>query len=179
MQHARELILLCLVVLAANCRQAKDNDEEHTSVPPIVDTLRTVFYDIRDAVRYNKPDRFFSYLDPDEYQNLQQLATSRGYTSLASYINRQFRNWPDPDTLSLHEIKRSGDLIRLAFAGAARLTRSDERRLRYTFFLFRKQDEQWKLVAMSDLETPRIDPYGNEMTFHETDLPSKLRFPRQ
>jgi hypothetical protein len=68
---------------------------------------------------------------------------------------------------------------RLTMVGPGTRIGQDRERRRYTFLLFKRDGARWKLSAMSTLEKERYDPYGYEITYHETDLPPKLRFPRQ
>ena len=67
---------------------------------------------------------------------------------------------------------------RLEWTGGASSIGYREERVRYTFILFKRHNSGWKLAAISTLEKERYDPYGTELTYLETELPPKLRFPR-
>lgn len=169
------------LVGVAVCQQADPPViSEQSSLPPVVDTLRGIFEDLHGAMLARDQDRFFSLLDPTEGAKLQKLVRQYGYLSLKSYIERQFAQWPDLDTLSVYEIKEGGDYLRLTLTGPGTRFGYREPRIRYTFLLFRRHGDSWRLAAVTDLESEQFDPYGYgyEKHVHETDLPPKLRFPR-
>lgn len=148
---------------------------------PLADTLMSVFAEITRTIGVTGagcPDEFFQYVHPDEVAKLQQIALRHGYSSLKAYLNNQLRGWPDPDTLILSGVVDNGIYARLALVGNGTTFGHGKHQRRYTFLLFKKCDGGWKLAAMAALEKDAQDIYGNVMTYHETDLPSTLRFPR-
>jgi len=171
------ILALLAVALCLTCRHEPATE----SIPdpsPVVDTLKTLFAELQESLNDGSPNRFFDMIDPREMTELRQLVRQHGYLSLTSYIKRQFRQWPDLDTLALAEVKQSGDYLRLTFAGPGTRFGYREPRVRYTFLLFHRYDRGWLLAALTDIENDKYDPYGYETSYHETDLPPLLRFPR-
>ncbi|HOD66293.1 MAG TPA: hypothetical protein PLR32_03850 [candidate division Zixibacteria bacterium] len=152
----------------------------HSELPPVIDTLRGLFDELQQAVLQGQPERFSALLDPAQADTLEKLIRKHGYLSLRSYIERQFARWPNLDTLQLYEIKESGDYIRLTYAGPGTSFGAHRERVRYTFLLYKRIKGTWRLAAVTDFESDRYDPYGYgcELSYHETDLPPRLRFPR-
>jgi len=148
--------------------------------PPLVDTLTGVFENLHQAMLDGDQDRFFGLLDPGEGAKLKAAVKKNGYSSLKTFIERQFANWPDFDTLSLFEIKQGGPYARLAYSAPGTRIGFKAPRTRYTYLLFKRLKGQWRIAAVTDMECDKFDPYGYgyRLSFHETDLPPKLRFPR-
>jgi hypothetical protein len=171
--------LLALALAAGvgfSCQAVQD---EQAGVPsPLADSLMSIFVDMTEAVRGNEPDRFFELVHPDEVHNLQAISRKHGYSSLKAYLRSQLHGWPDPDTLVFADITTTGSYARLALTGPGSRLGWGEERVRYTFLLFKRDGTQYKLAAMTGFEKERYDLYGHEITYHETDLPPKLRFPR-
>jgi len=167
-------IFLVLLIIASGCR----HNQELPIVPMVVDSLKATFAELKEAAIEHNEKRFFALLDSSEAADLQVLARQHGYVSLSSYIGQRYFEWPDLDTLRFCEMKTSGDYIRLSLSGPGTRIWRRQPQIRYIFLLFRNHPSGWKLVGMSNFETPSHDLYGDEITVHETDLPSKLRFPR-
>ena len=132
-----------------------------------------------EAVLDNDPDRFLALLDPTEKEDLADLTRRHGFSSLRTYLERQFVNWPDVDTLTYGGLTNTGNYARLTLVGRGSSFGRGGEKVRYTFLLFRRGQACWGLTAMASLEKERFDRYGYEVSYHETDLPPKLRFPRQ
>lgn len=175
---ARLVILAGIIaVIGIRCDQAEAPGI--SAAPPLADTLLTVFSDMTSALRANEPDSFFALIHPDDARSLQELSARHGYSSLKVYLQSQLHGWPDLDTLWYGDIRANGMYARLTMIGPGTRIGQDRERRRYTFLLFKRDGDRWKLSAMSTLEKERYDPYGYKVTYHETDLPPKLRFPRQ
>lgn len=175
------LAALPALLLGLACSEAQNiTDAPRSEKPPMVDTLRGVFDELQQAVLQGQPERFSALLDPAQADTLNKLIRKHGYLSLKSYIERQFARWPNLDTLALYEIKQSGPYVRLTYAGPGTSFGRRQERVRYTFLLFKRLSGDWRLAAVTDLERDRYDPYGYgyELSYHETDLPPRLRFPR-
>lgn len=181
MRRLPYLALVQAFVVTLGCSEAQNRtDAPSPTQPPVVDTLRAVFDELQQAVLQGQPERFKSLLDPVQADTLRKLIRKHGYLSLRSYIERQFANWPNLDTLELCEVKQEGGYIRLAYKGPGTKFGYRRPRVRYTFLLYRQTREKWRLAAVTGIEREQYDPYGYgyELTYHETDLPPKLRFPR-
>ena len=165
-----------LLAAIAGCTVAEK--EPVAEVPVLADSLSSVYGELKQATSDNRSDDFFACLDPIEAYHIKKLAVSNGYRKVKSFIERKYAYLPDLDTLSFHEIKRAGDYVRLTYVGAGTRLGYRTERARFTFLLFRDCDDGWKLSAMSSIERDRFDQYGYEITYHETDLPPKFRFPR-
>ncbi len=146
--------------------------------PPLVDTLVTIFQQLRETAVANRSDNFLGFLDSSETCRLDVLSRSRGFASLRSYLEYQFASWPDPDTLSFNDLIYQPPYARIALSGTGARIGDGRERLRYTFLLYRRAGETWRLAAVSNLEKERFDLYGTELSYLETELPPKLRFPR-
>jgi hypothetical protein len=143
---------------------------------PQVDSLVATFKGMSVAIKYNRPDVFIAFLDPHAEGKLQMATQRFGYTSLKNYLVNQSGVWPDPDTLLVTDLVTEDEYARLTFIGYGR--GSSNEMYRYTFALFRRTDHGWRLSALSWLEKPSVDRYGYPVTYHETELPPSLRFPR-
>ncbi len=172
-------LILVLIAGGALSFACQPVDQQRSAVPPpLADTLMTVFADMTGIITGDLSEDFFDYIHPDESRTLHQIARQHGYSSLRAYLQNQLRGWPNPDTLRYSGIISNGTYARLALAGNGSSFGSSNRQVRYTFLLFKRSDQQWKLAAMAALEKEAQDVYGNAITYHETDLPTKLRFPR-
>ncbi len=172
------LPIICVLCLSLACKGDEDVMEHTGECPPLADTLATVFKQIKLAVDENRPDDFLHLMDPDEAGRLDRLVRRDGFASLRTFLEHHFVNWPDLDTLCYDGLIHEASYARLTFRGNGRKPSNRTRRVRYTFLLFRRFDNGWKLAAVSGLEKDRYDSYGTELSYLETDLPSRLRFPR-
>ena len=172
------LILLFLVITVQRCTTPTE-PAEADQPPALADTLVSIFSQLKEAAKTNKVDEFLSLLDTIEARKLRAQVARNGFKSLRTYIEHQFESWPDPDTLSFVDLVTEKDYARLALEGEASRLGTRQERVRWTFLLFRRsEDNFWRLSAMSSLESRRFDRYGTELTYLETDLPPRLRFPR-
>jgi len=169
------LITVLIIVLGGACRE---NIDQSAAAPPLVDTLMTVLADLSEIVKTNQMQELMGLIDPDEAGLLQARSKLYGYSSLADYLRIQLDGWPDPDTLQFADIRLDKKYARLTLKGLGGSFGRKEQRIRYTFLLFKMHHSDWKIVAMTKLEKAAHDRYGNEITYFETDLPPKLRFPR-
>jgi len=170
-------LLFAVSILWLGCADS----EFRTDPPPtlsLADTLVDVFSELQDAISVREYDRFLELLDPVEATRLKQLARRHGFASLHNYIRLQFAEFPDPDTLAFVGITEGAGYARVEFAGRADQFGHREERVLYTFILYKRQSSGWKVAAISSLEKERFDSYGTEVSYFETDLPPRLRFPR-
>jgi hypothetical protein len=167
-----------LLVAALTISCAEEFSLPTVSSTPLADTLMTVFADMSRVIKEDCSEEFFRFVHPEEASILRQVARNHGYSSLRAYLDNQLRGWPEPDTLAFCGIVSNDSYARLALAGHGSVLSGGKPHIRYTFLLFRRSDEEWKLAAMAAMEKRARDLYGNVMTYHETDLPFKLRFPR-
>ena len=145
----------------------------------LADSLRTIFQEVRAAMIEGQPEAFLALLDKGEVPEMRRLARRHGFRSLKTYFGSRYANWPDLDTLRYGGLVTSPGYARLALVGTGESYGRAREPLRYTFLLFRLHADGWKLAASATFDMDRYDPYGHEITYHETDLPPKLRFPRQ
>ena len=169
-------LALFSVLLGTACRLTEN--KAAVKEPPLADTLRGVFAEMTQALAAGDSEGFFKLIHPDDRAQLRNISKRHGYSSLKAYLEGQMRGWPDPDTLVFADLITTGPYARLALWGRGTSYGRGRDLVRYTFLLFKQQDHQWRLSAMSSIEKEREDPYGYKVTYHETDLPSKLRFPR-
>lgn len=175
------LAAVTALALGLACSEAQNQTGVPASTQPvIVDTLRVIFDELQQAVLQGQPEKFRSLLDPAQADTLRKLIRKHGYLSLRSYIERQFANWPNLDTLELYQIRQSGSYVRLAYKGPGSNLGHRQPWVRYTFLLFKQHQDRWRLAAVTSIEAEQYDPYGYgyELSYHETDLPPRLRFPR-
>lgn len=165
-------------VAAALCFCCGQGQKEQLCVPALADSLTAVFDDLKEAWQENRSVEFFDLLDPAQAGKLLAVARQHGYASIRPLIGWQFGSWPDLDTLNFRELKEAQDYARLTFTGSGRKASYFPARIKYTFLLFRRTGGSWKLAAITSLEKQKRDRYGYEITYHETELPPKLRFPR-
>lgn len=176
-RNMKRILLFILLAVMSSC-QVGGRDHAAVARPPLADTLMNILTQLGDAARQNEPDRFIGLLDSSEADRLRKLTVRQGFQSLRGYLQWQFANWPDPDTLIFTDLIEEGPYARLALSGEGIGFGGREQTVRYTFALFKKSDTTWRLAAVSSLEKPRFDAYGTELDYFETELPPKLRFPR-
>jgi len=174
----RLLATFLAALILAGCNTLSDERAVMRHRPPLADTLVSILAQLGDAARDDEADRFISLLDSTEAARLSRLTARQGFASLRGYLQYQFANWPDPDTLSFGDLMADGRYARIALEGAGQKAGRREEMIRYTFALFTRSGDAWKLAAVSSLEKPRYDRYGTELGYLETELPPKLRFPR-
>lgn len=169
-------LALFSILLGTACRLT--GNKAAAKEPPLADTLRHVFAEMTTALTTGNSDDFFRLIHPDDRAQLRDISKRHGYSSLKAYLEGQMRGWPDPDTLAFADLITTGPYARLALWGAGTSYGHGRDLVRYTFLLFKQHNHEWRLSAMSSIEKESEDPYGYKVTYHETDLPSKLRFPR-
>ncbi len=173
----RHITLGTALLIAISGCTTTDSDQI-AQQPLLADSLSTIYGTLKEATVTNNPDDFFACLDPLEAYHIKMLASTNGYRQVKSFIERKYALLPDLDTLNFHELKRAGDYVRLTYIGSGTSLGYRKERARFTFLLFREFKSAWKLSAVSSIERDRFDRYGYEITYHETDLPPKFRFPR-
>lgn len=145
---------------------------------PQADSLLAVFQEITASVTEERFDDFLSLIDIDERQELDRLIKNHGYSSIKAYLRSQMHGWPNPDTLTLSQLLSDESYARLTFTGQGEKLGGRRGFVRYTVIMLKRSDMGWRLAGMSSLDKAAADSYGHPMTFHETDLPARLRFPR-
>lgn len=169
--------IVTLLVLSA-CGEQKVGRTSADQTPALADTLVSVFQALDRAVREDRIEAYLNLLDTAEAARLKSLAKNSSLENLWTYLKHRFSSWPDPDTLTYVDLVQYNDYVRLTLAGHGLQFGYREERVSYTFMLFRKQAGSWRLTAFSQFEKERFDPYGTELSYFETELPPKLRFPR-
>jgi len=144
----------------------------------LTDSLMSVYNNMKTAVKNNDMKSFYNYLDPEKTHDFISVINRFNPRNLATDINRKVSTWPALDTLQIYEIKNNENYIRLSFTGMSYYSRYDDQRIRYTFLLFKRINNQWRLSTVSSLEKELYGLYGYVTTYHETDLPAGMRFPR-
>ena len=175
------LAAMVAIALGLACSEAQNQTSAPVSTQPaVVDSLRVVFDELQQAVLQGQPERFRSLLDPAQADTLHKLIRKHGYLSLRSYIERQFANWPNLDTLELCQIKQSANYVRLAYKGPGSNFGHREPWVRYTFLLFKHHRDSWRLAAVTSIEAEQFDPYGYgyERRCTKPDLPPRPAFRR-
>lgn len=167
-----------IVLIAAACYQQQEQAE--TTGPPtaLADTLVQILDRLRETAHSNRAEEFLGLLDSAESVRLRSLAGRNGFSSLRTYVEHLFAYWPDPDTLAFGDLIRDDPYARLSLISEVEPGHYKDEAVRYTFVLFKKEQAEWRLAAISCLEKERYDPYGTELSYLETELPPKLRFPR-
>ena len=170
-------IVIVIVLLLSACPKSPQTAQIQPR-PALADTLVSIFEQLKQAARTNQVDEFLDLLDTVEARQLKGKASLNGFRSLRTYVEHQFEHWPDPDTMSYVDLVTGRDYARLGLQGFAARLGPHRERVRWTFLLFRRDEDQWRLSAMSSMEKGRFDRYGTELTYLETELPPRLRFPR-
>lgn len=175
----REIVSTIFIVLClgsgAGCQK---QPMSQAVLPPLADSLKAVYSDVRMAMYSDSLARFLNLLDPLEGRHVDKLARSNGFKSVRSFLLRRYGRMPNLDSLHFEQVKNSPSYARMTFTGGRTQPGIQKPRIRYNFILFRKHDDQWKFSAFMAIEKDRYDRYGRENGYHETELPPKLRFPR-
>ncbi len=174
--------ILILLTQVCGCRQDENKRSElfSRSADEVVltDSLISVFDHAHQASNSEDMEAFLSFLDPVKAKSLRVLSRRHGYHSLKSYIETEFVNWPELDTLTFVDLQRSLGYVRLTFTGMGQIKRRNGQQLIYTFLMFKQYEKGWLLNGMASVEKAQYDRSGYLLSYHETDLPSPLRFPR-
>ena len=161
------------LVLADQYRGAETTRPEPS---PLTDTLTAVYEQIITAARSNNPESLTNLLNKTSLFGSARTAGSRNNKVVDAYLLHLIRTWPDLDTLTLMQVRESGDYVRLDMLAPSG---NRENRIRYIFLLFKMVDSRWRLCGLFRLVSDRFDPYGRHIGYHETDLPPAMRFPRR
>ena len=177
-------ILYICVVLATSLTRSCSNFQSAVDgtpvavVGPLVDTLSQVYDSAHAAAVDRRLLDFAELADTSYWNSLEVLAAKRGFNSVESYLGNQGFYWPRIDTLTITEIRQSGPYARLTAVGPSRKSGQPRARVHYTFILFHHTEDGWLLAGWTDLEKDQLDHYGYSISYHETELPPQLRFPR-
>ncbi len=169
-------------LILAGCLLTEGKDEpssEGVAIDPLIDSLADVYRGARRAARAHDRAAFFELLDSAKAASISKTARKYGYNAIDSYIAHRVSSWPELDTLKLHESKDCEDYVRLTYLGPVQTFGFQDARVMYTFLLFKRCGNHWRLTAMSSLQKDQYGLYGYELSYHETDLPPQLRFPRK
>ncbi len=172
------ITILAILIFTASCRQKQETSGPPAAVNALADTLVQILDRLRETAHTNQAEEFLGMLDSAESVRLRGLASRNGFHSLRTYVEHLFAYWPDPDTLALGDLIFDDPYARLTLTRDCKAGQYKEETVRYTFVLFKKEEAQWRLAAISSLEKDRYDLYGTELSYLETELPPKLRFPR-
>lgn len=174
------LVLVC--IFAASWSGCSDKPgtgfSQIAEKPPLADTLVAIFHELRAAALSDRANDLITLLDSAEARRLRRVCGHYNLPGLRQYLETRFAGWPEPDTLTLEDLTFQPPYARIAFVGAGSQMGQRDKRVRFTFFLFRQVSQDWRLAAVSTLEKDKYDRYGTQQSFFETELPSSLRFPR-
>jgi hypothetical protein len=183
---ARKAVIAGSIVAAwlilAGCLLTEGKDEpsaQEAAVDPLIDSLADVYRGARRAALAHDRAAFFELLDSAKAASLSKTARKYGYDAVDSYIAHRVSSWPELDTLEFHESKDCENYVRLTYHGPVQTFGFQDARVMYTFLLFKRYGNHWRLTAMSSLQKDQYGLYGYELSYHETDLPPQLRFPRK
>jgi hypothetical protein len=171
--------LLMLPALLPGCGSEAEQAAVQISppVPALADTLIYTFRQIRLAAEQHDQGRLFELIDTTGSSEAYQVGQPSRVRRPKEPYWRRLTRWPATDTLVFHQLVAEPPYARLALEGSGSYLNGDDA-VCYTVLLFREVDDGWVLTAGTALERRRHDRFGNHLTFHETDLPSNLRFPR-
>ncbi|MCX6835875.1 MAG: hypothetical protein NTW07_12255 [candidate division Zixibacteria bacterium] len=174
------LVLVCLFAATwSGCSEKPGTGySQIVDKPPLADTLVAIFHELRAAALSDRANDLVTLLDSAEARRLRRVCGHYNLPGLRQYLESRFAGWPEPDTLTLEDLIFQPPYARIAFAGAGSQMGRQEERVRFTFLLFRRVAQDWRLTAISTLDKDRYDRYGTPISFLETELPSSLRFPR-
>ena len=170
------MTFLTFSVILSGCRSTSSDRE--AGPPPLGDTLVAIFQGMKEVAFANRVADITGFLETAEAARLSRISRNYGSATLGWCLERQLGSWPDPDTLDFEDLIYQPPYARIALSGPGRFASYREDRVCFTFFLFKREQDTWRLAAVSSLEKERFDPYGTELSYLETELPSKLRFPR-
>jgi hypothetical protein len=149
----------------------------HSVRTALADSLVAVVDRAMAAVEQQRFPDFMQLIDPKVRPELDRMVTRQGYSSLKAYLAQQMHGWPQTDTLVVTDLVWDTAYARITFSGAG--TKYGRKpTVRYTIVMLKLTQQGWRMNAMTSFEKEAYDQYGNRLTFHETELPSKLRFPR-
>ena len=97
--HRLKGLLLLLSILLYSCSNQEIADRAE-SRPALADTLVSVFEQLKQAAQANRSESFLDMLDTASATQFSAKASRIGFRSLRTYVEHQFQNWPDPDTMA-------------------------------------------------------------------------------
>lgn len=166
---------LLFLFLLAQCSEKQV--QLHSVGTALADSLEAVVDRAMLAVEEKRYPDFMMLIDPNERPALEKMVNRQGYSSIKAYLDQQIHGWPHTDTLVVTDLVWDTAYARITFAGAG-TNFGRKPTVRYTIVMLRLTTRGWRLTAMTSFEKAAYDQYGNRLTYHETELPSKLRFPR-
>ena len=168
------------MVIGCNDPEQKEISSKDTSGPELaaVDSLALRFHFFRDAVLHRQTNEFKKLIDSRLSSELTFRAKKSRFTSSVQFFKWQNPNLPSLDTLQFYELRESGEYRRLTYTGNILSFANQDIRIRYTYLLYRLDRDDWRLSGIVSVDHDRYDSYGRELTIHETDLPSSMRFPK-
>lgn len=169
------LCFSCLILFGSSCKTGREAESVEESA--LTDSLLSIIDQVTTAVNDQRYPDFLELVDPDERGELEKMVTRYGYSSVKAYLDQQMHGWPNTDTLTLADLVWDSTHARLTFEGNG-ASFGLRPTIRYTIMMLRHTSDGWRLTAMTSIEKEAEDRYGNRLTYHETELPSKLRFPR-
>lgn len=146
----------------------------------LADSLTTVYNQLVLAAHRQDSDEIRNLLNSEEIIKLTSIAQNYGHKSLVPFLAWIVKDWPNLDNQKLTEIIKSTPYVRLTFTGDKNSSLAGSDRIRrFTFLLFKQNSDHWEFVTLSRLHKEKKGLYGYAITYHETDLPPQLRFPRR
>lgn len=173
------LIILQLIIILVCCYSFElDNYKPDEKLPALADSLSLSCVQIKHLVDNYNISTFLKMIDPEESKKLKQIASLAKVKDKMNYIRAGFVDLPNIDTLEFYDLTNSKDFVRLTYVGDGSSFGRKQDYINYSFFLFHRHGEFWKFMAYSSFEKKRQDFYGHKLTYHETDLPPRFRFPK-
>ncbi len=178
----RRVVALGLIALSLTLYAMVSTDRNHrheTGLPepsPLTDTLIAVYGQILGAAAANDASQLTNLFDRNMVHSIGLPAARKGNKIVDAYLLHRIRTWPDLNNLSMIEVRNDADYVRLTMVAPSN-DRIDH--VRYTFVLFRTVDSRWRFSGLTNLELGSSDRYGHPISYHETDLPPAMRFPRR
>lgn len=173
------LIILQIIIILVCCYSFElDNYEPNEEIPALADSLSLSCVHIKHLVDNYNMSTFLKMIDPEEAKKLKRIAFHAKVNDKMNYIRTGFVNLPNIDTLKFYDLTNTEDFVRLTYIGDGTSYSRKQDYINYSFFLFHRHNDFWKFLAYSSLEKQRQDFYGHKLTYHETDLPPRFRFPK-
>ncbi len=175
-------LLIVGVIYICGCNNLEQREKNANNIPQTelatVDSLALRFHFFRDAVLHLQTGEFKKLIDSRLSSELSRQAKKSRFSSSLQYFKWQNPHLPALDTLQFYEIQESGVYRRIAYTGNILTFANQENRIRYTYLLYHRESKDWKLSGLASVDCDRYDSFGRELTIHETDLPSSMRFPK-
>ena len=114
---------------------------------------------VKQTAEFRQVREIMPWIDPDMLNFTRRQLKKMGYKSVYSYLENNYTNLPQLDTLEFFKADSSNGYYRVTFKGKG-LDYGNMEQVRYTMIVFRYHENIWKLSSVHQVSKDRYDMYG-------------------